>query len=192
MVKREDITGIVLAGGQSRRMGSDKAMLEFRGKKLIEFSLAVMQEVAGTTIISANHGLFNSLADAVVADTHTGIGPLGGLEAGLRVSRTRVNLVAPCDTPFLSVVVLRHILDYVETYDAVVPISADGKIEPLTAYYSRDVLPVIERQIKQGDYKMQHLLQNIRTKYLLIDGSHVLKNMNTPDDFSTFQLNAAD
>lgn len=186
MIKREGITGIVLAGGQSRRMGSDKALLEFRGKKLIEFSLGVMREVAGTIIISANHDLFNYLGETVVADKHSGIGPLGGLEATLRTSGTRVNLLAPCDTPFLSAAFLRGILDYVEAYDAVVPISTDGKIEPLTAYYSKDILPVIERQIKQGDYKIQHLLQNIRTKYLLFDGSHILKNMNTPDDFVTF------
>jgi molybdopterin-guanine dinucleotide biosynthesis protein A len=182
MIKREDITGIVLSGGRSSRMGSDKAMIEFEGKKLIEHSLAVMRKVAATIIISANSEQYADFGEKVVSDNYNGIGPLAGLEACLRISNTRVNLLAPCDTPLLNVDFLNTILENIDDYDAVVPISANGKIEPLTGYYSRDILPIVVQQIERGDFKVQNLLKRIRTNFLPFENRRILKNINTPDD----------
>lgn len=188
MIKREDITGIVLAGGRSSRMGSDKAMIEFEGKKLIEYSLGIMREVAATTIISANNAQYADFGATVVSDNYKDIGPLAGLEACLRISGTRVCLFAPCDTPFLNVEFLNTILENITDYDAVVPISSNGKMEPLTGYYSREILPVVVQQIERGDFKVQNLLKKIRTNFLPFENHRILKNINTPDDLRNIEI----
>ncbi len=187
MIKRENITGIVLAGGRSSRMGSDKAVIEFEGKKLIEYSLGVMREVAATTIISANNAQYSNFAETVISDNYKDIGPLAGLEACLRISNTRANLFAPCDTPFLNVEFLNTILKNIADYDAVVPISANGKMKPLTGYYSRNILAVIVQQIERGDFKVQNLLKKIRTNFLPLENHRILKNINTPDDLRNIE-----
>ncbi|MDZ7777978.1 MAG: molybdenum cofactor guanylyltransferase [Bacteroidales bacterium] len=111
------------------------------------------------------------------------IGPLGGMEACLRFSGTIGNLFMPCDTPFLTVDFWEQLLSYAGTYDAVIPASDNGKTEPLTGYYSREILPKIIAQIEKGDYKVQNLLKKINTKYLPVENPALLKNINSPQDF---------
>lgn len=187
MVAKEKITGIILAGGKSSRMGTDKAMLSFNGKKLIEYSIALMKEVSDNQLISANNDAYRAFEIPVVPDNFQGIGPLAGIEAGLRFSQNRINLFAPCDTPFLNAELLLKILSNIESYDAVVPVSKDGKIEPLTGFYSKEALPALTKQIDRGDFKIQNLLQIIHTKYILIDDIKLIKNINTPEDLKNIE-----
>ncbi len=182
MIINENITGIILSGGKSTRMGSNKAMLSFNGKKMIEYGISAMKEVCRTVIIGANTQAYNAFNIPVVPDNYQNMGPLAGLEACLRHSQTRKNLITPCDTPFLNVEFLKTIISNIENYDAVVPILKDGKIEPLTGYYSKDILPIIVSQIENGDYKIQNLLKAINTKYIVVENVSVLKNINTPND----------
>ena len=185
MKTNESITGIILAGGKSSRMGSDKAMLTYNGKKLIEYSIGLMKLVCNTVIISASNANYLAFNLPMVSDNYSNIGPLAGLEASLRHSETRINLIAPCDNPFLNVEFLNTILNNSENYDAVIPISNDGKTEPLTGYYSREILPVIVQQIEKGDYKVQNLLKIIHTKYVLVTDKTLINNINTPNDLKS-------
>lgn len=184
MITKEGITGIILSGGKSSRMGSDKALLSYNGKKLIEYSIDLLKSLCDNVIISANNAHYHAFKLPVVPDNYSDIGPLSGLESCIRFSNTRINLVIPCDTPFLNAEFLNNILNNIENYDAVVPISKDGKVEPLTGYYSKEVLPVIVQQIEKGDYKIQNLLKNIHTKYLLIANNTLIHNINTPNDLN--------
>lgn len=182
MRKRNDLTGIVLAGGKSNRMGQDKAFLKLGQKRLIDYSLELMQTVTSRVIISANKFGYDGFSVPVVRDNYLNIGPLGGMEACLRFSGTTGNLFMPCDTPFLTVDFWEHLLSFAGKFDAVVPVSDDGKVEPLTGYYSREILPQMVAQIENGDYKVQNLLKIISTKYLPVNNQSVLKNINTPQD----------
>ena len=106
----ERITGIILAGGKSKRMGRDKAFLPYHGKDLIEYSISLMQSICDEVIISANDADYDKFGLRVVRDNYPHIGPIGGLEASLTYSKTRHNLVIPCDTPFLTLSVYYEIL----------------------------------------------------------------------------------
>lgn len=178
----EKITGIILAGGNSSRMGTDKALIPFKGVHLIEYSLSLMKNLCHHIIISANNPNYTNFGFPVVHDNFKGIGPLAGLEACLRYSQTRINLVVSCDTPFINSDLFRNILDYTEAYDAIVPVLNDGKIEPLIGFYSKDILSQLVLQIKKGDYKMQNLLKLINTKYITLINDNLLHNLNTPED----------
>jgi len=178
----DKITGIILAGGNSSRMGTDKALILFRGKKLIEYSIALMKEICHHILISANNQVYNSFGFPVIPDNFQGIGPLAGIEACLRYSQTRINLVVSCDTPFININLFRDILNNIENNQAVVPVLKGGKVEPLTGYYSKEILPMLIQQIEKRDYKMQNLLKQVNTKYIALADYHLLNNLNTPED----------
>ncbi len=184
MEKEAHITGAIIAGGRSKRLGTDKALIYFKGKKLIEYAIELMQAFTNEIVISANKNKYTEYSFPVVPDNYPDLGPISGLEAVLKHSRTRKNMVVPCDTPFLSTELYETLINFSETYDAVVPRTANGKTEPLIAVYSKDILPVISQQIKKHDYKLQHLLKAINTKFVLIDNKHNLSNINTISDLN--------
>lgn len=181
-LSKNRVTGIIIAGGKSTRMGRDKALINYQGKKLIEYAIDLFRAFTNNIIISANGGKYSCYGFPVVADNNPGLGPLSGIESALRYSETRNNIVIPCDTPFVNAGLYDKLLRYSANYDAVVPFSENGKTEPLIAFYSKDILPVIERQIESQDYKMQNLLQAINTKYLFVEKSEILVNLNTKSD----------
>lgn len=187
MTIQENITGIILAGGNSRRMGSDKAMIPFKGMRLIEYSISILKKFTNNILISSNNGALAVAGFQLVTDNFTGIGPLAGLEACLRKSESRINIVVPCDTPFLSTSMLKNLLENTGKSDATIPVHKNGKIEPLVGYYSRDILPVIVNQIEKGDYKIQHLLKQINTNYILIEEDNIFRNLNSPADIELSQ-----
>lgn len=180
----DKITGIIIAGGKSTRMGRDKALINFKGKKLIEYAIDLLKAFTNNVIISANENKYAGYGFPVVADNFPDLGPLSGLESALRQSETRNNIVVPCDTPFLNAGLYEDLLRYSVNYDAVVPVSKGGNTEPLIAFYSKEILPVIDRQIKNQDYKMQNLLKAINTKFLLVENSDILSNLNTVSDLN--------
>ena len=87
------ITGIVLAGGENRRMGVNKALISFHGKRLIEYSITLMQRICNEVIISANNLQYETFGLPVIVDNYQSLGPLGGIEASLAYSKTKHNLV---------------------------------------------------------------------------------------------------
>jgi molybdopterin-guanine dinucleotide biosynthesis protein A len=175
------ITGIVMAGGKSSRMGTNKALLPFQGKRLIDRSVETLLPLADKIIISSNEPLpelpYQQLADAVKA-----IGPLGGLQACLNLSTNGWNMLIPCDTPFLSVSLYQQLLQHTTAVDAVIVTHSQGKIEPLIGLYNRRLLPLIEDQIARGDYKLINLLRRARVFYFESEDPHQFRNMNHPGD----------
>jgi molybdopterin-guanine dinucleotide biosynthesis protein A len=179
------ITGIILSGGKSRRMGRDKGLIRFKGKLLIHYATDLMHELADEIIISTNNEDYKKLNYPTVSDNYKDVGPLGGIEAALRHSDNKINLLAPCDNPFLTKELFTLLLSKISGFDAAVPRNIDGKTEPLTACYSKDILPVIVHQIESGDYKVQNFLKKIRTIY--VDTNYRFENFNAPGDLKEFR-----
>lgn len=179
----ENVTGIIIAGGKSKRIGKDKAFIHYNGKRLIEHSILLMQSICKEVIISANHPDYKSFGLRVISDNYKSIGPLGGLEASLSYSKTKHNLVIPCDTPFVGIGVFYDILNAVNDELAIVPIIKADKTEPLIAYYSKETLPFIHQQIKNKNYKIQTLFEKVKTRFIEFDNHDLFKNLNSPADF---------
>jgi molybdenum cofactor guanylyltransferase len=184
MFDGKQISGIILSGGKSSRMGRDKALIRFRGKLLINYATELMHELADEIIISTNNEDYKKLNFPIVADNYKNVGPLGGIEASLRLSGNKLNLIAPCDNPFLTKELFHLLLNKIDGFDAAVPRNPKGKIEPLTACYSKEVLPVIVEQIEKGDFKVQNFLKQIRTAY--VDTNYTFENFNAPGDLNGY------
>lgn len=184
------MTGIILAGGENRRMGTDKAFLDVGGKPLIEHILAVFSDLFAKTIIVTNTpDRYRSYDAQVVIDAFDQRGPMTGIYSGLLHSRDEVNFIAACDMPFLNGRLIGHLAGLVEGYDAVVP-KVNGFAEPLHAVYGRRILPRIESQLRGGEQRIQELFRTIRVRYLseaeIVRFDPLMrsfKNINTPEEY---------
>jgi molybdopterin-guanine dinucleotide biosynthesis protein A len=185
------MTGIVLAGGESRRMGRDKAFLKLEGIPLIEYVLRTLHIIFPRIIIVTNNPSAYALYDAVVVtDAVKKQCPLAGIYSGLLCSTDEYNFVAACDMPFLNPNMITYMTGLVDGYDIVVPMTAGKNVEPLHAIYSKKLLPVIAKQLQGDERKIQGIFKEARVKYVTeteIDRydpeRRSFRNINTLDEY---------
>lgn len=185
-----DITGVILVGGKSRRMGRDKAFLEVAGKPLIKRLLEVFRESFAQVVLVGNREeRFAGYGLPVLPDIYPG-SSLGGLYTGLHNATTEYIFVSSCDLPFPSTEVLRYLCSLRDGFDAVVPATARG-YEPLFAVYSKTCLGPIRTLLESGDCCAYGYYPQVRVRYVTLeelarfdrDGKAFL-NVNTPEEFA--------
>lgn len=184
------ISAAILAGGQSRRMGTDKARLRLPGRGLlIGAILERLDQVAAEVFLVANDDRLAELGRPIVPDRLAGAGPLGGIAAALEASRHEFCLVVACDMPFLNVSLLRRMIDRAHGCEAVVP-RVGGQPESLHAIYHRSCGVAIDRQLRAGEYKIAAFFPAVRVCYLdepeirAVDPDlRSFVNVNTPEEW---------
>lgn len=185
-----DITGVILVGGKSRRMGRDKAFLEVDGKPFFERVLEVFREsFAQVVLVGDREERFAGYGLPVVPDIYPG-SALGGLYSGLHHAATEYVFVSSCDLPFPNREILRYLCSLRNGYDAVVPTNADG-YEPLFALYAKSCLGPIRALLDSGDFCAYAYYPQVRVRYVAYeelarfdrDGRAFL-NINTPEEFA--------
>ncbi len=184
------MTGIVLSGGENRRMGTDKAFLKVAGVPLIEHVLRSLQSVFHNLIIVTNapeH--YTGYQVNVVTDAFDIRGPLTGIYSGLIRSSTEYNFIVACDMPYLNPALISYMAGLAEGHDIVIP-SLNGLLEPLHAIYRKRLIPLIEEQIKHDRRRIRELFGHVQMRYVTeqeIDrfdpGRKSFKNLNTPKDY---------
>ncbi len=180
----EPITGLILAGGASRRFGTDKARVAVGGRAMIARVYDAVAAVTDEVLVSVREGGADyGLAVRVVADAVPGAGPLAGLEAGLRACRTPWLLVVACDMPFLTVAALETLIRRCAPgVAAIVGETADGRMQPLCACYHRSVLPVVEAHLRTGRRAMWDLVEHIDPVRRVPLPPAATRNVNRPED----------
>jgi molybdopterin-guanine dinucleotide biosynthesis protein A len=164
-----EVTGIILAGGKSARMGTDKGLQELCGKPLISYTIQVLSELCSTILISTSSDVYRSFGYQTVADEIPGIGPMGGIYSALKQSKTRKNLVLSCDLPFVSVELLSYILNNSQGYQVAVPWEGDQHYEPLCGFYNLSILDQMNIYIQNNNYKLPDLFETITINRLIIN-----------------------
>jgi molybdopterin-guanine dinucleotide biosynthesis protein A len=189
-----DITGIILAGGQSSRMGTDKGLQELCGRPLISYTIQVLTELCNTIIISTSSDAYQSFGFKTVADEFPGIGPMGGIYSALKQSKTQKNLVLSCDLPFVTKELLSFILENSEGYQVAVPWQEEQHYEPLCGYYNLSVLDPIYAFVQKGNYKLPDLFEEINIHRLSIGSQlnfyqqNLFLNVNSKHDLSRAEI----
>jgi molybdopterin-guanine dinucleotide biosynthesis protein A len=183
------ISSVILAGGQSRRMGVNKAFLKVGHRSLIERVISQVSIVGKEVIVVTNApDEYAHLGYPTVADAFPGKGSLGGIYSGLRAASNPHVLVVGCDMPFLNASLLRYMLLLTPGYDVVVPRTEQG-VEPLHALYSKACLPAMEQLLQQNNLKVIAFYSQVRVRYVEQEEIKILDpqllsffNVNTPDD----------
>jgi molybdenum cofactor guanylyltransferase len=191
LMKQPRLTGFVLAGGKSTRMGRDKAVLSLNGRTLLETALAAVHPVVNEVFILGPPEPYRAYAP-VIADIFPGCGPLGGIHAALAETKTEFNLMIAVDTPFLSAALLRYLAKRALAARAVVTApEINGYPQPLCAVYSRDFLLIAERALRAGAYKIVPLFPGNRTLVIretelaqVAFTAEMFENLNTPEDLA--------
>ena len=124
------IAGIILAGGKSTRMGEDKGLIFFNGKRLVEYSIDLLRNYCNRVIISSNNKAYREFGFPVVKDIISGIGPISGVTSALKNSPGEWNFILACDLPFLNGQLLDRLLNARGNSMGVVPVH-HGLMEPL-------------------------------------------------------------
>ena len=159
-------TGIILAGGKSSRMGTNKALLTIDGKTVIERIVNQLDQIVDEIIVVTNqfHD-YKFLQLPMVEDKWKGMGPLAGIQAGLNASSTARNLVVACDMPFISIELGKYLLTQLDQYQAAVP-EISGQLHPLFAAYRKDICEAVSKSLSENQLRMRQLLHTIHVKII--------------------------
>jgi molybdopterin-guanine dinucleotide biosynthesis protein A len=190
------ISGFILVGGASSRMGTDKALLKFEGQTFVE---RIASELSGITNSVALVGRTNQNFDPplpTIPDVYERWGALGGIHGALVACQSPWALIVACDLPFVNRSLFAHLAELRENFDAVAPIQGDGRPQPLCALYARaPCLSQAEHLIKTGERKPIGLLQSVSTRWVrfselehLTGHHHFFDNINTPQDYARANL----
>ncbi len=176
-------TAILLAGGDSTRMGRDKTMLPIDGQPMIKHVYEQLQPHFSQTLVSSsNASLHDFLGATVIADDVAGRGPLAGIASALKASTSNVNFVMACDMPEIDAGLIRTMLRQVGDYDAVVPKVGPQMYEPLFAVYKKSALPAIEQVLQSGSNRVIDCFDRCRVKYIDLPGRQ-FSNINTKAEY---------
>ena len=183
-----EITAIILAGGQSKRMGTNKALVEYLGKQLIGYSIELSKAFASEVIISSGEDELRKFGYPVVSDIFPVKAPLAGIHAGLTHSRTDWNLVLTCDMPHVSKEIIRFLMTYLDGEQQMIVPGHDGFVEPLCGFYNKNLLDLIEVQFKKQKYSPLDLISHCKSSVIPFDEifqeplSLLFKNVNERKD----------
>ncbi len=194
---RTRVSGAILAGGKSKRMGVEKAFIELGGSTIIERVIDTIGQIVSEIIIVTNapedfvHVKARYIRDlpiGIVKDIHRGIGALGGLHSGLYHAAEDQVFICACDMPFINPELVRFIVKVLDKSDAAVPV-VQGFFEPLLAAYSKRCIDSIERDIEKGERQILSFYDSVKLRKInewelrVFDRDlHSFININSPKD----------
>jgi molybdenum cofactor guanylyltransferase len=191
---RLPITGMILSGGKSLRMGEDKAFIEIDGIPIIQRTCNLFWELFREIIIVTNQReLYLHLRATVHEDLFSNAGALGGLYTGLIYSSFPYAFTVACDMPFLKSSVIRYLSQQVEGYDVVVPKTEDG-LHPLHAIYSKDCIATIQKALHENKRRIIDFYPSVRVR--MVESKEIVSidpelqsfiNLNTPEELMRFK-----
>ncbi|MFP4471893.1 MAG: NTP transferase domain-containing protein [Bacteroidales bacterium] len=188
----EKVTGIILAGGKSRRMGAEKGLVRFHGRPLISYAIEALMPHCDEILISANSTSFDHFGFRVIPDEIPGSGPMGGIWSCLKQSSNEVCVVLSCDTPLVDQAVIDKILRLNDDFDVAVPWHRNAFYEPLCAAYHKRLLPVFGDFLAEGNFKIPDLIEKVNSRTIPTGpegelDSEVFYNVNSRKDLQVLQ-----
>lgn len=183
------ISVIILAGGRSQRLGTDKALLEINGEWLLLRLLDTLRLLGDDLLVVTNNAKrLEKLPARLVSDVYPNTGPLGAIYSGLLAMRYPHGLVVGCDMPLLNLELLRYMILLSTDFDIVIPRLA-GNVEPLHAVYGKPCLRAIAHALERGERRVISFFPQVRIRYVeeeevnIFDPQHLsFFNINTPED----------
>lgn len=179
--------GFVLVGGQSRRMGRDKALLPWNSGVLVEDIAGKLSAVADSVALVGDPARYAHLNYPCIPDLRTGLGPLSGIEAALDSARAELNLILACDMPEVEAAHLRRLLCVAvgSGEDCIMSQDVSGVTHPLCAVYRSTCLPVIRKALDEGRLKLMSVVEELQAKVISV--ASPICNINTVEEWNALR-----
>jgi molybdopterin-guanine dinucleotide biosynthesis protein len=187
-----DISTAILCGGRSSRMGQNKAFLEYNNKRFVDRLKTELSGFGETVISAAGQGEYDYLGIPVFIDEHENIGPIEGIYQVLKNIKNDYAFICAVDMPFIKKELVMYMMNFIATDYNCYVIKDEDRVQPLCAIYSKKILPVIEKQIENGKYRLIDILNNTSTKYIELKytcfDKNIVRNVNTPQEYKKLAL----
>lgn len=180
------VTAIVLAGGQGRRMKTEKARLPVPGGTLLERVVGQLAPCFDEILLSVSPGQKVDSKLRIVRDEAVGLGPMAGILAGLKAARNDIAAVVACDIPDIDLRFLRKLVAAAARAEIAVPVTPAGDFEPLFAVYTKAVIPEIEGLLRASERSLIPLFARCRTAAVPLLEAGWLRNLNTRRDYEDY------
>jgi len=187
MIDKKNITGIILSGGKSSRMGTDKGFLLFNGKSFMQHSIDALKPFVDEIIIISNNTDYDVFGLKRIEDAIENAGPLAGIYSGLKQFKTDYNLVLSCDIPLINATILEKLIDAIDNDSEIIQIESQGKTMPLIAIYKKQCVTLFLKLLNEGERRLQYAVNQCNVKNVVLhdEETYFAQNINTPE-----QLNA--
>lgn len=183
MIDKKNITGIILAGGKSQRMGTDKGLIQLKNKPFISHIIEALNPLVSKTIIVSNSIKYDAFGLKRIEDDIKNAGPLAGIYSGLKASKTNYNLVLSCDVPLINTTILKVLINSIEENTDGIQIKSAGQNMPLIALYKKQCEPIFLKLLLDGERRLKFAIKACRITTIVLDKElekHTT-NINTPE-----------
>ncbi len=181
------LSGVVLAGGKSSRFGTNKALFNYRGKRLVEHALDVLRPICGELLICTNNPeAYAGFGATCITDIYENTGPLGGIHSALTAAKNDQIAIISCDTPFIPTELFKIMVLEMTTYDLIMPVHK-GFTESMCAIYSKSCLPALEQALITGKFRILDAIKPLNSRFLPVDQEsfytwEIFHNINYKED----------
>ncbi len=166
ILSSNQVTGVILSGGRSSRMGQNKAFLSVSNQSMIEAQVALFNQLFAETIVVSNEPeLYQYLGVKVIKDIIPRKGPLSGMHAGLTEAQNQYSFIVPCDMPFLQADLIRLLISEAPGYDVIVP-QIDDYLQPLHSIYHKRCIQPIENCLRDDVFKIIAFYPWVKVKFV--------------------------
>ncbi len=187
-----DISAIILAGGKSSRMGTDKGLMDFNGKLMISYIIETLNSLQLPIHIISNNANYASLGFPTHTDLIEDAGPVGGIYTGLKKVNSETSIVLSCDVPFVTAELLNTLIEQSQNHDASIA-KFQNKLHPLIGVYNNSCTDIFKEHLDKRQYKLMKVCDNLElnivdfTQHESLASSHFFANINSPKEIAQYQ-----
>lgn len=178
MTDKKNITGIILAGGKSTRMGSDKGFLLLNGKPFVQYSIVALKPLVSEILIVSDNPDYDVFGLKRINDITKNAGPIAGICSGLEASTTEYNLILSCDIPLITSEILQKLIDNIDEISEIIQVESQGKSMPLIALYKKQVAKTFNTFLQAGERRLRVAIKNCKSKNIVLEKKHKYSTMN--------------
>ncbi|WNH10801.1 molybdenum cofactor guanylyltransferase [Thalassobellus suaedae] len=178
MLDKKNITGIILAGGKSTRMGTDKGFLLLNEKPFTQYSIDAIKPLVSEILIVSDNPDYDVFGFKRISDITKNAGPVAGIYSGLEASSTEYNLILSCDIPLITSDILKKLIKAIDDTSEVIQIESNGKSMPLIALYKKQCKNIFGELLKTDERRLRIAVNTCKTKNIVLELEHDIFTMN--------------
>ena len=178
MKDKKNITGIILAGGKSSRMGTDKGFLLLNNKPFVQYSIDALKPLVSEIMIVSDNPDYDVFGLKRISDLTKNAGPVAGIYSGLEASTSEYNLILSCDIPLITSDILKQLIIAIDETTEIIQIESNGKTMPLIALYKKQVKGIFYDFLREDERRLRIAIKGCRSKNIKLDKAHEICTMN--------------